>query len=282
MPHLRLLIGGTLLVASFSASAAMVEEIFDMPVALKSHYGVEVKQTMKVTIFHDDEATSPQPFVVIDHGRGANNLNMGRSRFLNQSKYYVSKGFVAVVPTRVGYGETGGPDLDTAESCNNPRYESAFRILATEVAQVVEFAKTKPYVDPTKGIVSGLSYGGTSAIAAAALNIPGVVGAINFAGGAGGNPAKSPKNPCRSDLIEYEFARLGKTAKVPTLWLYSENDLYFGTEKSKEWMDAFVKAGGTAEFVKLPAFGWDGHTIFLKDQSAWQPAVERFIKTVGL
>ena len=282
MPHLRLLIGGTLLVASFSASAAMVEEIFDMPIAVKDHYGKEVNQTMKVTIFHDDEATAPQPFLVIDHGRSSSNLNIGRSRYLNQSKYFVSKGFVVVVPTRVGYGETGGPDIDDAESCNRPKYESVFRITSAQSEAAIAFAKTKPYVDPTKGIVAGQSYGGMTAIATAAKNIPGVVGAINFAGGAGGNAAKSPKNPCRPDMIEDEFARFGKTSKIPTLWLYSENDLYFGTEKPKEWMDEFVKKGGTAEFVKLPTNGWDGHTIFSKDLSAWQPAVERFIKTVGL
>ena len=285
MQRLRLLIGGTLLVAGFSACAAVVEEVIEMPIELTDRHGQEVKQTMKITIFRDDAATAPQPFLVLNHGRAvtaAKNQAMGRSRYAKQSAYFVDKGFVVVLPTRIGYGETGGPDVEDKGSCANPKYAESFRITSLQVERTIELAKTLPYVDPTKGIVAGQSYGGITTIATAAKSIPGVIAAINFAGGGGGNPETKPMNPCRSDLLEAEYARFGKTAKIPTLWLYSENDQFFGTDKPREWAAAFVGQGGTAEFVQLPPYGSDGHVSFVRNPAAWQPSVERFIKTVGL
>lgn len=90
----------------------------------------------------------------------------------------------------------------------------------------------------------GQSYGGMTAIATAARNIPGVVGAVSFSGGAGGNPAKSPNQPGRPDVLEDVYAGYGKATTIPTLWLYSENDKSFGAGYPKEWFEAYVKKGG--------------------------------------
>jgi dienelactone hydrolase len=46
-----------------------------------------------------------------------------------------------------------------------------------------------PYIDTSRGLIVGQSFGGQTAIAAASLNIDGVVAAVNFSGGSGGgNP----------------------------------------------------------------------------------------------
>jgi hypothetical protein len=54
------------------------------------------------------------PYLVLNHGRPANgNLaGMQRQRYSDNSRYFVSLGFVVLVPTRVGYGESGGPDVE--------------------------------------------------------------------------------------------------------------------------------------------------------------------------
>jgi hypothetical protein len=43
------------------------------------------------------------------------------------------------------------------------------------------------------------------------------------------------------------------------LWIYAENDSYFGPELTKRMHNAFTAAGGDAEYHLLPAFGNDGH-----------------------
>ncbi len=45
--------------------------------------------------------------------------------------------------------------------------------------------------------------------------------------------------------------------------------------------DAFVTAGGPAEYVGLPAFGSDGHRMLGAPEAGrlWQPPVERFLAT---
>ena len=277
----RLVLAGSLVLASSMAQSAVVEEVVDMPIHVKNRFGVGEPQTMKVVIWRDDAITTPQPLVVINHGRSnKERTTMPLARYPAQAKYFVAKGFTVFVPTRVGYGPTGGPDVDDEEACNNPQYTYAFDVTSLQVQKVIEFAKTKDYVDGTKIVVAGVSYGGTTAIAAAARNIPGVVGAINFAGGGGGRPTISPMKACRTDLLENLFADYGKKATVPTIWLYSENDQYMGTEYPRQWAEAYVKKGGKAEFVVLPPFGADGHISFTGNMKVWKPIVDQFLQTL--
>ena len=77
------------------------------------------------------------------------------------------------------------------------------------------------------------------------------------------------------------FAIYGKTARVPMLWLYSENDRYWGKSLPKTWFDAFVSAGGHAQLVQLPPYKDDGHPSFTGNRTAWSAAFETFLKTAG-
>ena len=64
------------------------------------------------------------------------------------------------------------------------------------------------------------------------------------------------------------------------LWIYAENDSYFGPELTKRMHNAFTAAGGNAEYHLLPAFGNDGH--FLIDLAdavpLWAPVVSQFLE----
>ena len=81
--------------------------------------------------------------------------------------------------------------------------------------------------------------------------------------------------------MEKLYAGYGKTAKVPTLWLYSENDRYWGKRLPRQWFDAFVAAGGQGTFVQLPPYAKDGHASFTGNRAAWTPAFEEFLKKTG-
>jgi len=263
--------------------AAVIEEVIEVPVSVKTIYGQEVNQSIKVTVFRED-TREKAPYLVLNHGRpptAAGFANMKRVRYSENSRYFVSLGFVVFVPTRVGYGETGGPDVEYSGRCDSRNYAPVYAAAADQTVAVLKAAANLPYVDLSRGIVVGQSFGGTTSITLSTRELPGLVGAVNFAGGGGGNPTDRPANPCSSHRLAGLFKEYGAISKVPTLWLYSENDRYWGSALPKEWFDSFVQAGGKAEFVQLPPYKENGHGIFSGNRNAWKSAFESFIHKLG-
>lgn len=79
------------------------------------------------------------------------------------------------------------------------------------------------------------------------------------------------------------MAQLGKTTTIPGLWLYAENDRYWGQEAPRQWYNSFTQAGSPAEFVntgELP--GRDGHLLMFYGGKLWSVHVDRFVKQLGL
>jgi len=277
------LISACAIAAASTGHAAIVEGVFEVPVTVKTIYDQVHTQKIQVTVWRDD-AREKAPFVILNHGRPASAASfaaMGRQRYPENSRYLVSLGFVVFVPTRVGYGVSGGEDVEYSGSCQGKIYEPVYRAAAAQALEVLNHAKALPYVDGTRGIVVGQSFGGATAITVASMNLPGVVAAVNFAGGGGGDPIGRPENPCRPDVMQNLFADYGRKAKVPTLWFYSENDRYWGKMLPKKWFDAFVNAGGRGTLVQLPPYAADGHASFTGNRAAWSAAFEDFLKKTG-
>jgi len=263
--------------------AAVVEEVIEVPVNVKTIYEKEANQLIKVTIFRDDKREKA-PYLVLNHGRPATEAGfaqMGRQRYSDNSRYFVSLGFVVLVPTRVGYGESGGPDVEYSGRCDSRNFAPVYAAAADQTVAVLKAVANLSYVDLSRGIVVGQSFGGMTSIALSTRALPGLVGAINFAGGGGGNPTDRPANPCSSHRLANLYKSYGAITKVPTLWLYSENDRYWGSALPKEWFNSFVQAGGRAEFVQLPPYKEDGHGIFSGNRNAWKSAFEDFLNKLG-
>ena len=281
--NLRSAIALLLLALVQPCAAAMVEEVVELPVTVKDMYGKSVSRPIKVTVFRDD-ALPRAPFLILNHGRAMkpeDREKLGRARYTDNSKYFLAKGFAVFVPTRIGYGVTGGDDVEYSGTCGGKQYLPGYEAAAEQTRKVLDHARSLPYVDGSRGLVIGQSYGGATAITIAADNPQGVIATVNFAGGGGGNPIDSPERPCRPDLLEKMFAGYGATAKIHTLWVYSENDRYFGKERPREWFKAFQDAGGKGEFVQLAAHGKDGHPSFTSNAAAWKPAFEDFLRRNG-
>ena len=269
-----------------SSFARIIEEIIEVPVSVSnSNFSNNPKfeQKITVTIWRDD-SVKKSPYLLFSHGRAGTDQErgkFGRSSEKRNSEYFVSKGFTVILPTRIGYGVSGGPDADYSGACGNKNYLEARKVAIDQSKQVLNHVFDFSYIDRTKGIVVGQSVGGFTTIGLSAENISGLKGAINFAGGDGGDPIKSAEKPCGDYLIKDTFVKYGASNKVPTLWLYSVNDKFWGEQLPKDWFAAFQKTGGIGQFISLPAYKEDGHSIFRGDLNAWKNDFEKFIKEIG-
>jgi dienelactone hydrolase len=257
------------------------EAVTSLPVQVKNLYGRPVSGNVIVTQFKPAGA-GPFPIVIINHGRGNDRSKPARFRYTPQARFFIERGFAVFVPTRLGYGDTGvEPDPEDSGGCRDKDYAPMAAAASSEVLAVLDYARQQSYVNPERVLLVGQSVGGYTTTATAARMPQGLVAAINFAGGSGGDPETHPGAPCQGSKLESMYAQFGKTAKVPMLWIYTENDLYFGPQYSQAWSAAFNKAGGQAEFKLLPPFAKNGHTLFVSGLNIWEPVVAEFLGRNG-
>lgn len=259
------------------------EETVHIPVTVKDLYGRQETRNIPIVIFRP-QGDGPFPLVVFNHGRAvpAKRATQGRNRPETLARYLVAKGFMVMAPTRVGYGETYGSfDPEEKGSCASPRMEPMSIAASDQVLATVEFAKTLPYADTTRWIVSGISVGGLTTVATVGRNPPGLLGGINFAGGSGGDPEAQPGRPCSPNSIASYWGGLAKSAKAPMLWLYWQNDKYWGEDIPKKWHKAWVDGGAQAAMTTFPPSGDDGHGGINTDMDHWLPVVDAFLGQLG-
>jgi dienelactone hydrolase len=264
-------------------AADLREEIQRLSVTVKDMYGRVETKSITLTVFRP-QGNGPFPLAIVNHGRATaiNRPQQGRARYVALARYLVSKGFAVIAPTRVGYGETYGDfDPEDAGNCNVMRVAPMHLVIGDQVLATLAHAKTLPFIDTSRWIVLGQSLGGTTAVATAARKPEGLLGAINFAGGAGGDPETRPENPCLPSNLARHWHSLGAQSDVPMLWIYWENDKYWGADHPRRWLKAYVDGGGKAVLHLLPAVGSDGHNGINIDMNTWVPLMETYLANIG-
>jgi len=230
-----------------------------------------------------NEAPGRRRLLVLLHGRSADPAERGRLAlpiFPANARYFADRGFIVMIPLRVGYGATGGPDVEDTGPCADKDFEAGLTPAVEEIRRLVAFAHGLPMVARRGGLLVGDSFGGLVALAAISRGVPGISAAVNVAGGDGGDSRLQPDSPCQPDRLRETLAHYGATSHLPTLWMYSLNDRLWGAQHPKEWFRAYMAAGGRGQFVTLPADKNNGHFIFNRNAAAWHPAFERFVATL--
>ena len=200
--------------------------------------------------------------------------------------WFARRGHVVVSPVRYGGTAVDRPELALfplffaqVGHCDNPNFRGPGLSIAQLDQWVIDYMVNEGVVEPEKIIIVGQSGGGWGSIAYSSLNRPAVRAIITFAAGRGGRVDGKPNNNCAPDKLVEATREFGRTSRVPMLWIYSENDSYFGPDLSKRMHEAFTAAGGKAEYHLLPPFGSDGH--FLIDSPdgipLWAPIVSKFL-----
>ena len=236
----------------------------------------------------------PFPTLIFSHGRSADRLDRANLKTpipKGHVRYWLSKGIAIVAPVRVGYGATGGPDLevsganfDLAGTCTSkPDFPHLAKVTREVTLAALNWTRAQPWVDKDRMLLEGQSAGGFATLATVAAQPPGVIGYINFAGGAAGWPERAPGHSCDPKQLRDVIGELGKTAKIPGLWFYAKNDQYWGPDAPGEWYQAFASGGSPSEFISVSELpGHDGHQLMYYGGKLWSVRVDRFVKELGL
>jgi dienelactone hydrolase len=233
----------------------------------------------------------PFPLAVMNHGVSLNAHERSffpLVEFRAAAMWFARRGYLVVAPTGPGYGAGAldAPELGLFSvfyskigACENPNFRDAGMAAAALDKWIIDYMTEQKYAIPGNAIVIGQSAGGWGAIALSSQNLPSVKAIIVFAGGRGGRVGGKPNNNCAPDKLVEATGEFGRTARVPTLWIYIENDTYFGPEISRPMHAAYTGAGGSAEYHLMPPFGSDGH-FFIDSPDAipqWSPLVSQFL-----
>jgi dienelactone hydrolase len=199
---------------------------------------------------------------------------------LPQALEFARRGWAAVVLMRRGYGSSDGGWAEEYGPCANPNYVAAGAASAADLKTAITFLGRRPDIDGSRIISVGVSAGGFSTVALTADPPAGLVAAINFAGGRG---SLHDDEICREDRLVDAYRIFGKRSRIPMLWVYAENDHFFGPKSAQKFRTAFTDGGGGVDFISAPSFGTDGHELFsLAGASVWTGYVDEFLKRQNL
>lgn len=219
----------------------------------------------------------PFPLAVINHGSEQDPARRKRAQqaeFARLTDWFVRRGYLVVLPERPGHGG-GGRYLEDQGGCESADYVGSANGAADSIAAAVDFMKKQDFVQPSGTVVAGHSAGAFASLAYAARAPAGLRAVVNFSGGRGGRHLNRPLNNCAPDRLIAAAAQFGRTARVPTLWIYAENDSYFPPQLSAALAEAFRNAGGRADYVLLPPVGPEGHFVILGD--GWASQLQGFL-----
>jgi len=156
------------------------ESVVSIDITLADLYSRSETRPLIVTVFRPP-GDGVHPVLIFNHGRpaiGSKFKEMGRQRFHSVARFFTAQGFVVMVPTRVGYGQTHSSfDPEYAGPCLTQQLKSREEAVSRQVMATLEFARTQDYVDGKPLIVAGLSVGGFTAITVANRAPEGLVGA---------------------------------------------------------------------------------------------------------
>jgi dienelactone hydrolase len=271
-------------------------------VVVKASPFLAVDTVIPVHVFKPPQNSSAQPketwpVVIFSHGRPASaTARAAQKNPVNSEivRYWHSRGYALVAAVRPGYGDNSSIDPEdngsrwNGDNCTGVAdFNKTANAASAAVKATHAWLESQSWVDRNRLLLVGQSVGGLTTVNACGQNWPGVMGCINFVGGAGGNPIASPGKSCQSNRLGDVLSNAAKTTTVPSIWLYSANDKYWGEEAPKTWFKAFqeaAKAAGQsvlAEFYAAPPVGDNGHSLQVMGTRFWVPVMNKWLDQNG-
>ncbi len=271
-------------------------EIVTVQVKAFEHSSTDVEMPVliyKISSVNNSQSKEPSPVVIFSHGRPGSLAARAAQKNpinLNIVRYWHSRGYSVVAAVRPGYGDNAAEDPEdsgakwTGDTCSGSAdFQKTANAATHAVKSVHTWLNSQEWVKKDQFLLVGQSVGGLTTVNACGLNWSGVIGCINFVGGSGGNPTASPGKSCQPERVSEVMSNAAKTTQVPSLWLYSANDKYWGEDQPKQWFKAYqetAKAAGQkaeSEFYAAPAVGANGHSLQVNGMPHWTPVVNKWL-----
>jgi dienelactone hydrolase len=248
------------------------ERIIHVPLPGKEHI------KLQVTVFTPD-GVGPFPLAVLNHGKNPGMPeNEKRYRSVYAARYFLSRGYAVVIPMMRGFAGSEGETW--VRGCD---LEGMAVHHGEDIAQVIHYLGSHPEagvpIDANRVVVFGQSMGGWNTLGVGSLNIPGIKGLINFAGG-----LNAPDCAGWQQALSQAAGHFGQRTRVPSIWFYGNNDSKFSVPVWHSMLAQYNSAGGDAEIVAYGSFMRDSHGFLgsIEALPIWMPKVDAFLQRIGL
>src|SRR5262249_21748791 len=222
---------------------------------------------LETLIVRPAKADGPLPIALITHGKNLkseDNRAIRADMLLPQARDFAARGWLAAAVIRRGYGQSDGvPGVSRGTAymaCENGDLVHGLDVEADDIDGALKALAARPDADGSRAIAVGQSLGGAAVLAYAARRPAGLIRLLHIPGGVWRSRADG--SMCEFAGLTAAMASFGARTRIPTLWLYAENDSLFSPDVVARMRDAYVAAGGRAELVMFPPILHDGHRLF--------------------
>ena len=251
--------------------AQLNEQVLAVPI------GTSPQIKIQVTFFRPP-GPGPFPVAVLNHGKDLGLPSMEkRYRSAYAARYFLSRGYAVILPMMRGFagseGQTWVKGCDLANIGLNHAKDIRDLLLALPHSDI------SPWLDLRKIVISGQSLGGWNALAAGSLNISGVKGLVNFAGG-----IHAPGCALWEYELEAAAGRYGAPTRIPSIWFYGDNDSKFSPAVWKEMKERYSQGSGRVTLVDYGRFQDDSHNFLghIEALPVWIPRLDAFLGDLSL
>ena len=265
-------------IGSQPATLAWREEVVsvDAPGALGSTVRLEMTLLLP-------NGPGPHPVLLFNHGdigidHPAQRYKR-RLRNMRVNREFLNLGIAVAELARRGVGLSEGnyPSQFAAGGDGDPTYKA--RVHAADITPALAYLRGRADIDRKKMMLAGQSAGGYSTMYLASTNPEGVIGAIDFSGG------RTDMNAFGAGFLNRTmvqgFAEFGRSTRIPTLWIFAENDSRYSANTIRASHEAFVAAGGKAQLFLNTAIAGDGHFIYQRPE-LWRGALRSYLEEIGV